>query len=97
MDASLIAALPDAIVALAALGVYFVRSTAEKSVVEGVKQVHEKLDAVNATLCELKGDLGVSREHVSGEIGKLDIRVNHLERRAHMQIALAESRPFGGA
>jgi hypothetical protein len=85
VDASLLAALPDALVALAALGVYFVRSTAEKSVVEGVKQVDAKLDAVTATLCELKGDLGISREHVSGEIGKLDIRVNHLERRSHSQ------------
>jgi hypothetical protein len=97
LDSSLLAALPDALVALAALGVYFVRSTAEKSVVEGVKQVHAKLDAVTATLCDLKGDLGISRERLAGEVGKLDIRVNHLERRPHMQSADPLRPAHGGA
>ena len=80
MDPTIIAAIPGAIVAIAALAVFFVRSTAEKSVVEGVRLTNGKLDTLNAEIAGLRGDMGVARERLAGEVGKLDIRLTHLER-----------------
>lgn len=60
---------------------YFMRTTADKSVAEGVLRIDAKLDTLTDRIGTLQGALDVSREHLNGEVGKLDIRLGHLERR----------------
>lgn len=79
MDPQLIAAISGLLVLLMPPAVYFVKTAAERAVRANLIRIEDKLSLLVDSVGELRAELGISRENVRGEVGKLDIRLQLCE------------------